>query len=587
MNKEPVKIVEFDLPVNIDDSRIQPYQSGVFAHTYRVDPEWFETSYFADWGFTNDINTSPINVGSFTSADFNDHIKVNSIADCETQEGSFYATDYVIYVHYPETEAYWATTSRYGKVNGFTNREWEHSDGSINNLAGNLAYLTRVIDTDDIERRLDVKSNGLFLYNKASAEMQNADGYFNQYLSRVLNSNGNVTNQLFGRPFRVLRGYDGQDYDSFTQVFAGTIDTYSSPTENRFAIYGLDNREKLSRELPIETLNDTDYPNIDPELINTSKPLAGGINRYAKAVPLNTGVETLPDEIQFMYNTGESTTLYAVYAVYDDGTGFNTISSANYSNDLTSSIITIDKSAILEPGETNKIGDIYIYFHVDNLGIYDCIVDTLEKHAGISYTSSTFDTTTWPTGGASGGFYATDDNRLKISEALEFLLAGSIDYVTTDGLGRYQYISLKTTATHTIDEAAITSGISIIEKSDEYVSKIELGYNNKFDRLINNDLEDELRLSYFRRKSQKIETPLTSVPKVQDLADDILELRGAIVPTASFRYEKFEELELGEAVTWEIEAAKYTDETGTTTYKKWNVIAIAEMTRNIELRLRP
>lgn len=586
MNKEPVLIVEFDTPVRIPDEKINSYSAATFSHSYYISDADWQTSFFYDWyGWDSGISNSPINIGSFTSDEFSDHLRVDTLAECESTEGSFYADGQVLYIHYFDDAAYWSVSNRYGMVNGFCNREWIHSDESVSNLAGSVAYQVRLAATDEITRELDVKANGIFLYNDSSSQFFNHDGYFNQYLARTEDDNGYISNQLFGRPYRVLRGFDSQDYSSFTYVFSGTVETYSTPSEERFAISAKDNRARLTNRMLDTKLLTSVYSDLDPELDNTFAARGIGKIVYGKLTPLNTGTETLADPVQ--YQSDASLTLTSLYVNYGkESTGFNIISTSDWS--YSDGVVSVTKSAILEPGETDSIGEVYASCSDTDETIPDVIVNLLERFAGIGYGNSTFVTTTWPTGtGYDGGVWVTDEDDLTIAEALEQLMRGTDDYLTTDGRGRFEYISLATSSTHTISNSGITSAISIIEGSDEFLSSVVLEYNNGQTRLIYDNEEDDLRLSYFRQKQEKIDTPLTSQSDASSLAGDIMTNRGTIVPSAEFNYEDIDSLSLGDAVTWNIEAAKYTDSGGSESYKLWNVVSISPISRRLRLRLRP
>ena len=120
-------------------------------------------------------------------------------------------------------------------------------DETTDNYYEDIYYEPRLLSAPNLSKQKDPLYYGLLQYNAPTFELSNNDGFFDTY----------STQQLYNQPYRVFLTFEGLPYSEALQVYEGKIKEFEHDFV-KFRMIGLDAREALSRQLPINNFSNTD-----------------------------------------------------------------------------------------------------------------------------------------------------------------------------------------------------------------------------------------------------------------------------------------------------------------------------------------
>lgn len=217
--------------------------------------------------------------------------------------------------------------------------------------------------------------------------------------SVTLNNAGNVydfliDNKVFGQVGQYFWGDEGAEFSSFTQIKEAKVSTYQFRTNgrNREVILRLiDSRAHLSRSVPVNTLNQTDYPDLKNEFVGKPKPLVYGQVTDLLCIPLDDNA--VQANYTFLIADTEfhniKSTGYTIYMDGTDKTGQETFNAAAGTFTLPAAHYTVGADVTFTGGGFVSSGVTVIENPLD------IIVDLLANYLNIAYTSNSFNTTEW------------------------------------------------------------------------------------------------------------------------------------------------------------------------------------------------
>jgi hypothetical protein len=324
---QKIVLVEIDLPQN--HYVFINYEAGI----------WFYQFYWAGVTVTGsdgligyyDNEIPEINAIGSVKVDNETYTSVSSIADVRLQEKSFKFErgTQKLYIHFGDSEHPLNKIVALGLTSGFSNSPVIVDGRPKSSYYNDIFYSPRIKSIPQINKQKDPLSYGLIAFQGGNIELDNTDGYFDDF----------VENDIFGQPVRILIGFDDLDYAQYRKVFTGYIEDFTV-TRTSFSVSAQDKRKSLSRQLPVNRFTVADYSDLNENSVDKPKPIAWGAVRGAPCVCLDE--DGSPANYSFMFLDTTYHPASALTTVYVDGeavavassnlaAGTFTISSANYS----------------------------------------------------------------------------------------------------------------------------------------------------------------------------------------------------------------------------------------------------------------
>jgi len=265
-----------------------------------------------------------------------DFAKVDNLADVRTVDASFFydQTSYNLYIHFAGFEPPHGKEIFFGFAIGYANR----TNGDTSYYS-DFYYDPRISAISPIKKSIDPLFFGVLKYQGGKVTLLNDDGAFDDWRSR----------NLFGQATRILFGNEGDEYGDFIRVHSGFIEN-DSRDFNQIDITVTDTRKALTQPVARNTLNKTDYPYLDDNDVDKSKPVIYGSVKNAPTYCLNGAQTGSPDRVFLFadaeFNQASSVTVYAdgvaiTPASIDYTTGtFTTTNAAQADKEITVDIVT-------------------------------------------------------------------------------------------------------------------------------------------------------------------------------------------------------------------------------------------------------
>jgi hypothetical protein len=531
------KIVLFEIDFPCTAGVFINYQAGIWAFKsvatqINVTDNHSVTGYYpvSSGRLYTNINSVKIN-GSF-------YTKVSSISAMLTQAESFYfdATLQTIYIRFTNWEwpVYNAPIISLGVTSGFSDKV-----DSINGAYYNdVYYEPRILSVPSISKSKDFLVYGLMVFSGGSVTLNNADGFFDNY---------NIMN-VYGQAVRIKIGFDGYSYSDFYQVYAGYLEDFTID-DMEFNINFSDIRKSLTRNLPVNTVTQTEYPYLDASNEGKYKPLAWGDVYKCPCICLDQGASQSTYTYLFLDTTETGAKSGQTISVYYVDNNQNYISITPVSVFLTAGTFVLNATDCKDTNSfRNIVADLKGF---DISGTYNnalnVLQDIMSTYGQISYQSDNYDLTefgSYIAGAIDVGVYI--NTSMQIKSVIEKLAQSDLGYfyVKHDGLYSYRRYNASRTPVKTIHSDELLEPLKQEYSAKEFLSSINVSYHkdemtgtskSKSIKTWATGSETAVLLRYNQYQTKDYDTYLTSGYDVSDFGDILLNRAQYILETITAR----------------------------------------------------
>jgi hypothetical protein len=437
-----------------------------------------------------------------------------SLSDCQSNEESFYVGEnQKLYVHFNHSINPNTALVELGITYGYNNKKVKR----YNNI-DYLPLLKSVPNlknaTDPLQyKKMSFYGGNVLLNNKTHRKGQG--GEFDERLD------------LYGSDINILFGDDEDSYSDLKQINKNYIANYNLKlTDVNFDTK--DKREKDSKEVPFNTFNTTDYPDINTDLVDQIIPELYGSARGIPGICINEDSAGLKEFKFASVITGTPT----VYAKKDNKWTTVTPNSINNSDGT----VTLENADAHVDGDTsNGLNDVKADLTgVDLHNPGDIIKDLNDTFLNITYNSSNYDTTEWEDEKQYlADVYLYMDKKRDLNKWIEELQNGStvgfkyeinygkrtlrLDNPNRDYIDRIEAIEILNNDKLPVDlNAEFYSTDCIVEYNKDHTDD----FYKKFE---NDDFFDEVFEEYRVAKTFTAKTLLISESDAEDKADIIMD----------------------------------------------------------------
>jgi hypothetical protein len=443
---------------DLDNSLLIYHTSFVYKAQLRTDNN-FNSYFLSVFGASDNTGKETLNIKGIIVDIDNFYSLQTSLTDCEDNEESFYfdIANQTLYIHLNHLLNPYACTIEYGKVYGYTNDKVRYFNG--------ITYLPELISVPNYKIRVDPLRytqqafyGGDFIFNNRPIDGNNNDGKFD--------SNEEFTgNEIF-----CYYGETTDEYDDLLLIANNYI--YNTILGmDKVIVKTKDKREQQTKKIPIDTFNDTDFPDIDPDLVGDIKPYAFG---YLYAVPGICVNSQQSGNKTFYFASNIVTSPAPVYEAYQDDV-WTTITPT--ASDTGPGLITFANADVHIDGDNTKglynvrMTGYFVQPYYYPAQIMELINDVF---LNVSFNASNYNLTEWNAEKAylneEIGIYL--DEEKQIYEWFELLQNGSV-------LG-FQYLFLNGKRTIKIDNPNKTPVMTIYAQQILNNSNPQINNNEDF-----------------------------------------------------------------------------------------------------------
>lgn len=281
-----------------------------------------------------------------------------------------------------------------------------------------------------------------------------------------------------------------------------------------------DPRKAQNVPLPAGRFNQTDYPNLEDDLVGDVIPLIYGDVREAKGIPV----------------TGKQTSGAVTFRVAETMTSFGTVQTLQDDVWVTETPTGTDlpngEFTLAEVDSRNASGGIFDCKIVDCEGIpvtyaSDVIKDLFNRILGIPYNSANYDTTEWAAEEVSlAPIGVVFDEELKLFEAIHLVQSGSdvgfrFEYLP-DGRRTIRVDDWERTETWVVENVELQNltSLEVDYDPDLLTAVLDVGYQKSWEsgrrRHHEDDSELETVLARYRQQPRReVDTLLSTLPDAQ------------------------------------------------------------------------
>jgi hypothetical protein len=510
---QKIVLVEIDLPQ--DQEIFLNYEAGIWFYQFFWNAATITGSdgligyYEGEIPEVNAIGSLKVNNESYT--------QVSEIQDVRDNNKSFNFDRGTqrLYIHFDGYEPPLDKVVTLGLTSGFSNSPQIVDGRPKLSYYNDIFYAPRIKSIPQINKQKDPLSYGLIAFQGGNIELDNTDGYFDDF----------VENDIFGQPVRILIGFDDLDYAQYRKVFTGYIEDFTV-TRTSFSITAQDKRKSLSRELPTNRFTVADYSDLNEDSVDKPKPLAWGAVRGAPCVCLDE--DGAPANYSFMFLDTTNHPANALTAAYVDGEAV-----AIASSDLSAGTFTI-ASANYTPGQ--EVTADFTGFEDDDgnaiVNGLDVILDILEHYDSKSFIDENFNISEWNSEtlrAANIALWIGDGEELKISEAIEKICVSlwGIFLVQDDGLFTFRSYYDSRAITRNILSDEWIGDPKISYPSEYYLTSAKIQYDKhisggNYKSFVNKDYEADTWEIYKVYIEKELETLLASSSDADNLSERVL-----------------------------------------------------------------
>ncbi|KKN63350.1 hypothetical protein LCGC14_0502980 [marine sediment metagenome] len=386
-------------------------QTNVAPFIYQQQPATHVTApYWIDiFGAADESILFNMYINDFIRDYYNNYSEVNSLLDCIDTEQSFFwlSTSYILYNHYehdysPFTDNYY----EYGRAFGFNNKFPIYID--------DVFYDALMKTIPSIAQQQDLVNYEKLAGMTGSIEYANTEGQFDEFIDTDITGTKNrlyYLDAIYG-----IENYTRSQLVSLASYFIED----DSISLNKYSTDLQDLRFKQNIEIPIETFNTTEYPDIKDSYVDNIIPLLYGQVRRSEAIPIDGELGT-GNDINFRQAL-ILTSLGTVQVEIDDQWTTKTPTATN---------LTLGEFTLAEVDGRKANGEPYNCRVVDSIGIpntysSDIIIDMNERFINVSYNNSLYDISEWESEEIQLESIGIVFNKpVKLYEAIRMVQAGS------------------------------------------------------------------------------------------------------------------------------------------------------------------
>lgn len=460
-------IVELIKYFDLDASKLMIYNS--FVYMTKVRTETVLDSYFTTlYGASDNTGKETLNIKGVIVDITNRYDMQTSLNDCEDNEESFYfdIENQILYIHFDHTINPYTHDVEYGKVYGYTNDEIRNFN-DINYIPLVKSIPNFSIKVDPLRYTRQAFFGGDIVFNNQPVDGSN-NGTFD-------------SNQEFtGNDIFLYFGADGDTYTDLILIANNYIEN-TIISLDEIVVKTKDKREQQTIKIPTETFNDTDYPDIDPDLVGKTKPDAYGYLNCVPGICINS--EQAGAKTFYFASIISFPALGPVptFEVYEDE---QWISIATAATDYPNGTATFAVADVHVDGDNTKgikkVRCVAAYYRPE-INPADIIADLNDRYLGVPYNSSNYNTTEWvdeSTYLSNVGLYLKEQKELY--EWIEILQNGTtvgFQYFFDNGLRTIRLDNPNRDASRTIYAVEILNDFSFDNNEQFFSTHAKIEYN--------------------------------------------------------------------------------------------------------------
>jgi hypothetical protein len=504
-------VVEIDKTYLYENS-FTPYNPYVYQTVTAISSV---ASYWTDtFGADGTYNSELVQIESVTIDSIFQVNSVDTLADCLTQENSFYF-DYdnqLLYIHVPHSYGTAGRTFEIGRLFGYCSDTVRYFRNQI--------YQPIVQSIPNISDQADPLQYGIIAFGGGSVTLTN-DGTFD------------TDEKLYGNEVRIKRGAEGDTYDDLILMFTGYVKDYTTTTRDISIEVG-DKRERLEVAYPTDVYTILDAYNDNTATWEKDEELEH--DGYGDVIQVQA-YPTAENTTTVTFKWGISvTSISQVYTYYDE-----VLSPVTHSSFSTDGTFALDIVDVAKDGADVKKGikEVYVTGRMrDYDNPADIISDLNSRVADIDYNSSNYNQTEWTSEKASlADISLYMDSTKKLYEWIELMQNGSdpgFRYEDTDKITLRIDDPTRLTSVSIQPVDIRNSDIPVEQNAQLYASSAIVKYSKnhrrgKYNQVTNTAYEDDVIREHRVKKIETYETLLTNstdaTAKASRIMADISQIR--------------------------------------------------------------
>lgn len=510
-----MKTVLFEIDIDENQHIFAHFEAGIaYMDLVQTTETFFNFANF--WGESN-YNKEKWQVGSIQviepDGNSRQYVEVDNFADLRLQERSFLYQDFTIYVHFVDASPWYLMTQiSLGLINGYSNNGY-HSGGAY--------YEPRlVMDGLTIQYEKDPLYAGLITTPDRTVELLNGDGV----LDNLANSD------IYGNATRIKIGDESDAYADFTTLTESRVNAVPNVQFDRVTVSIQDRRAFLSRTIPTNRYNKTDFPSLRDKDVDKPIPLVFGECRNIPSTPIGSYVFKLCDPL-----TGEYDGIQSIDTVYVDGEEVTPVSVST-----TDCTVTLNDTLVDKEFSDNVTADIHGYEDGSSVLIDNSLYvlrELMRLYADTEYIDSNYNTAQWDTYETLARDITLFIEEEDLKEVIEKIALSEfgIFYVELDGRYSFKKSDNDRAITNTIKESDIINEPSAEYDPENFLTSVDIRYNEDvsegdFLRYFYDDLESEVFLKYKQYRSKEYETLIANQTGAAAMAEEVMD-QAKVIPT--------------------------------------------------------
>jgi hypothetical protein len=402
------------------------------------------------------------NIGSVTQ-DNEALIKADSVAQYRETPGSWYI-DLIsgnVYIRCTDSNEPSLHKIFLGVVYAFSN--------SRSAVYNGVPYRDRIKSAPTLQQKKDLLYFGKISFMDFTIDINNENGDFDSF---------GEDNKIFGQQARILIGFEDEPYSSFRKKAEGFIETLDINNE-LMTISVRDKRKQLARGLPINTFDQTTYPDLDDNNVGKAIPMGYGTIKGGEAICTNDTESPTPGFYHFKFLDTEFAGIKVINEIRVDGE-VKTAATSSYTN-ATFSL----SAANYTPGQSVEVDFIgYVNDSSEEIANgLDVLLHIFTNYTNLIFNESLFNTSAWleATEEVSDvGLYISDS--IKIYDVVQ-KVAASIQtdvFVQPDGRWTAVKFDIDTPAVQEIKNTWVFNQPNIGYNPAEVTTTTEVFYANNY-----------------------------------------------------------------------------------------------------------
>jgi len=420
------------------------------------------------------------------------------------------------------------------------------TNDSLADDLGQGYYAERLVSVPEVSKTKDNHVYGLIQHAGGSFEIDNADGALDWIAGA----------DYYGQQSVLKHGFEGLAYADYQQVLKNYIENAEFDWKKiKFNLR--DDRQRLSRKVPLNTFDDVTYPHLNPDDIGKPIPIFYGEVKNAPVICVNKDEGGGPRWTFKVCDVADHPNgIEAITAAYVDGVSkIPTPNLANGTFTLVTGDYTGTETVTFDGKGLHDGGDTYIEKALD------VIEDLLSVYLLITYDATNYDTVAWAAAEANAmnnnvGLWI--DEPTEIIELIEMLCTSTKgNFIRKDSDGKYtfRFTDIEAASTATIIKEDYQESPRIYPDGDSMLSVVRVGYNKNIDKdSFSWDKQDSERTRIFSKYTKdrdlELETALISSADAEELAEALYELFDDAEPIVELvLWSKYLSLEIMDVIT--------------------------------------